>query len=115
MWIVRTTWQWILIVLSVVRYIFTQSPSTDATVIDAKILFGSHRDKRVLIPRLVLVASDIDLPLVLHHQQFLLHLAWAMTISKVQRQTFEKVSIHLDKPVFARGQLYVAFQGPDNF
>ena len=89
--------------LSVVRYIFTQSPSTDATVIDAEKLLGSHRDKRVLIPQLVLAPSDIDLPLVLHRQQFLLHLAWAMTINKVQGQTFEKVGIHLDEPVFTHG------------
>ena len=31
-----------------------------------------------------------------------------MTINKSQGQTFERVGLHLHKPVFAHGQLYVA-------
>ena len=78
-------------------------------VIDAEILLGSHRDKQVLIPQLVLAPSDMDLPFVLRCLQFPLRLAWAMTRSKAQGQTFEKVDIHLDEPVFTHAQLYIAF------
>ena len=67
MWIVCAMGQWILPVLSVVHYIFTQTPSTDATVIDAEILLGSHRDKRVLIPRLVFAPSALSTALGMGH------------------------------------------------
>ena len=33
----------------------------------------------------------------------------AMTINKAQGQTFSKVGLHLEQPVFSHGQLYVAF------
>ena len=84
-------------------------------VVDAEILLGTHEGKRVLIPRLVLAPSDVDLPFVLRRRQFPLRLAWAMTINKAQGQTFEKVGIHLEEPVFTHGQLYVAFSRARSF
>ena len=84
-------------------------------VVDAEILLGTHEGKRVLIPCLVLAPSDVDLPFVLCRRQFPLHLAWAMTINKAQGQTFEKVGIHLEEPVFTHGQLYVAFSRARSF
>ena len=67
MWIVCITGQWILTVLSVVHYIFTQSPSTVATVIDADILLGSHRDRRVLIPPLAVSLLAVSTALGMGH------------------------------------------------
>ena len=83
--------------------------------IDADILLSCNRNERVLIPRLVLTPSDIDLPFVLRHWQFPKHLAWAMTINKAHGQTFKKVGIHLDESVFTHGQLYVAFSRANHF
>ena len=84
-------------------------------VIDAEVLLGTHQSKRVLIPRVVLAPSDVDLPFVLRRRQFPVRLAWAMTINKAQGQTFEKVGIHLEEPVFTHGQLYVAFSRARSF
>ena len=39
-------------------------------VIDAEVLLGTHQSKRVLIPRVVLAPSDVDLPFVLRRRQF---------------------------------------------
>lgn len=41
-------------------------------------------------------------------RQFPVRLAFAMTISKAQGQTFDRVGLALYSPVFNHGQLYVA-------
>ncbi|EFX67519.1 hypothetical protein DAPPUDRAFT_63871, partial [Daphnia pulex] len=41
--------------------------------------------------------------------QFPVLLAFAITITKSQGQTFDRVGIFLPEPVFSHGQLYVAF------
>ena len=76
--------------------------------IDAEILTGLKAGVRVLIPRIKLNPSDIDLPFVLCRHQFPIRLAYSMTINKSQGQTFQKVGIYLRKPCFTHGQLYVA-------
>jgi ATP-dependent DNA helicase PIF1 len=53
--------------------------------------------------------TDSDLPVILKRLQFLVLLAFAMTITKSQGQTFDRVGILLPEPVFSHGQLYVAF------
>ena len=78
-------------------------------VIDAEIITGSCKGHRVLIPRIKLAPSDTNLPFTLQRTQFPLRLSYCMTINKAQGQTFDKLGIFLPDPVFAHGQLYVAF------
>ena len=77
-------------------------------VIDAEVLTGNCKGKRVLIPRIKLTPSDSSLPFVLERIQFPIRLSYSMTINKAQGQTFNKLGLYLDKPVFSHGQLYVA-------
>ena len=69
----------------------------------------------VLIPRIKLAPSDINLPFVLERRQFPVRLAYSMTINKAQGQTFDKVGIYLPAPVFSHGQLYVALSRAKSF
>ena len=62
----------------------------------------------ILIPMVTLIPSDEHLPFQLCRIQLPVRLAYSMTINKGQGQTFEKVGLHLVKPVFTYGQLYVA-------
>jgi len=41
-------------------------------------------------------------------RQFLIKLAFAMTINKSQEQTLNYVGVYLPNPLFCHGQLYVA-------
>ena len=77
--------------------------------IQATILTGASQGNTVLIPRIKLAPSDINLSFVLERHQLPFRLAYSMTINKAQDQTFEKVGIYLPSPVFSHGQLYVAF------
>ena len=76
---------------------------------EADILLGRFAGTRVFIPRIVLAPSDTDLPFTLKRKQFPLRLAWSMTVNKSQGQSYEKLGLLLEEPVFAHGQLYVAF------
>ena len=78
-------------------------------VIEAKFFDSSQQP--VFIPRITCVPSDGDrsMPFRLKRQQFPVRLAFAMTINKSQGQTFDKIGISLPSPVFAHGQMYVAF------
>ena len=76
--------------------------------IRAIILSNCNHGSVVLIPRIDLAPSDSNLPFTLKRRQFPVIPAFAMTINKSQGQTFERVGIHLDEPVFSHGQLYVA-------
>uniref|UniRef100_A0A2C9LIB6 ATP-dependent DNA helicase n=1 Tax=Biomphalaria glabrata TaxID=6526 RepID=A0A2C9LIB6_BIOGL len=58
----------------------------------------------VLIPRISLTPSDSNLPFTFTRRLFPVRLAFAMTITKAQGQTFKKICLHLPKPVFSPGQ-----------
>jgi len=67
------------------------------------------RGKVVLIPRIRLSLNTETLSMPLKRLQFLVRLAFAMTINKSQGQSVEYVGINLQTSVFSHGQLYVAF------
>ena len=70
-----------------------------------------HAGETTLIPRITHtpLLTGIDFAIKLNRRQFPIQLAFAMTINKAQGQTINHVGIDLCKPVFAHGQLYVAF------
>lgn len=76
--------------------------------IDAVVLTGEKKGKRVYIPRVTLIPSDTSFPFKLQRKQFPIIPAYAITINKSQGQTFEKIGINLKSPVFTHGQLYTA-------
>ena len=84
-------------------------------VIDAEILTGTWNGHRVLIPRIKLAPSDVNLPFTLQRVQFPIRLCYSMTINKSQGQTFDRLGIYLQAPVFSHGQLYVAFSRAKSF
>ncbi|KAK8792732.1 hypothetical protein WA158_002607 [Blastocystis sp. Blastoise] len=72
-------------------------------------------EQTVIIPRIICNSNPEDLPIIISRRQFPIRLAFAMTINKSQGQTFERVGVYLDRPVFSHGQLYVAFSRARSF
>ena len=76
----------------------------EATLIGAN-LSGSD----VLIPRIDFTTEqDFDMPVNWDRRQFPIRPAFAMTINKSQGQSFDKVELYLEEPVFSLSQLYIA-------
>ena len=53
--------------------------------------------------------SDSIIKIKFKRHQFPVRLAFRMTIDKAQGQTLQDTGVYLPDPVFAHGQLYVAF------
>ena len=78
-------------------------------IIQGVIITGEFAGQKIMIPRITLQPSDTRFPLTLRRRQFPISLAFAMTINKAQGQSFDRVGLYLPQPVFAHGQLYVAY------
>jgi ATP-dependent DNA helicase PIF1 len=63
-------------------------------VIEAEIIIGNNVGKHVFIPR-IMSPSRIDWPFILCRRQFLIRMAFAITINKSQGQTFNNVGVYL--------------------
>ena len=75
-------------------------------VIEAEPIAGPNAGKRVLLPRITVIPTD--LPFKFRRTQFPVRLCFALTINKSQGQTFKVVGIDCSEEVFSHGQLYVA-------
>ncbi|GBP36689.1 ATP-dependent DNA helicase PIF6 [Eumeta japonica] len=75
-------------------------------IVKATILTGEAKGDNVLTPRIPIIPNN--LPFNFKHLQFLLKVAFSMTINESQGQTLKVAGIHLDTPCFSHGQPYVA-------
>ena len=84
-------------------------------IIEAKILTGPFKGEDVLIPRIPMIPTDMSFQF--KRLQFLILLAFAITINKAQGQSLELCGLYLHTDCFSHGQLYVACSrvgNPDN-
>ena len=84
-------------------------------VLHVKIITGPCAGQTAFIPRITLTPSDGELPFELHHCQFLVRLAFGMTINKSQGQSLGTVGLDLRYAVFGHGQFYVGVSRGTNW
>jgi ATP-dependent DNA helicase PIF1 len=75
--------------------------------IEGRLIGGDFDGELRTIPRLKLNSGEKDLTFTLTCKQFLVRLCFVMIINKSQGQSFEKVRVDLQAPVFSHGQFYI--------
>ncbi|GBN41054.1 hypothetical protein AVEN_127450-1 [Araneus ventricosus] len=81
-------------------------------IIQSKSIDGTEM---FLIPQIPLIPSQTNMPFKFKCMQFPIRLAFSMTINKLQGQTFEKICLVLNEPVFSHGQLYAGLSRARSF
>ena len=81
-------------------------------VIEATILTGPAAGEIALIPRILMIPTD--LPSQFKRFQFPIKVSFVNTINKAQGQTFQYVGIDLRVDCFSHGQLYVGLSRTGN-
>jgi len=61
----------------------------------------------IFIPRIPMTSKDFDYPVPFVRVQFPVLVAYYLTISRAQGQTFQKAGLYLPRNVFAHGHMYV--------
>ena len=79
-----------------------------SSVLLYEIVEGCYHSQEVLSPRIQHHCNDSRLSFTLCWRQFLVIGAFAMTINKLQGQSYDQIGIYLRNEVFSHGQLYVA-------
>ena len=82
-----------------------------------RVVTGPHAGNVELLPRICCDScGDCELPFILRRHQFPVKPAWVITINKSQGQSISgRLGIYLPAPVFAHGQLYVAYSRGSSF
>uniref|UniRef100_A0A0L8G7B3 Uncharacterized protein n=1 Tax=Octopus bimaculoides TaxID=37653 RepID=A0A0L8G7B3_OCTBM len=75
--------------------------------IEVELINNVKSGPKVLIPQIKLCPSDANLSFILESYQFPISLAFPITISEPQGQTFKKVALFLYEAVFSNEQLHV--------
>ena len=78
------------------------------SVIESVVATGPHAGQILIIPRIPFVLDDDVFPFQMQRKQFPIRLAFGITCNKSQGQSLSACGIHLDRPFFTHGQLYVA-------
>ena len=77
-------------------------------VVRLRVKDGPHKGFDAFLPRIGLYSREAESPVIFKRLQFPIRCCMAMTINKAQGQTFDKVFVHLEDPVFTHGMFYVA-------
>ena len=86
-------------------------------IINCEILDGTFAGNKCFLSRVDIDSDKAEgiTSIRFVRRQFPIRLAYAITIDKSQGQTFDRVGIYLERPVFAHGQLYVALSRARGF